>query len=85
MGRGSGCGDVRGRVTVRAIRTPTNLPHQGGVYRRLSPPPRRPLRPILEQDAGWRRVRPPLVALDEAELARIEAQMAAFGLDRSQD
>lgn len=40
---------------------------------------------ILDNDAGWRRVRPPLVVLDEAELARIEAQMAAFALDRSKD
>jgi 4-hydroxy-tetrahydrodipicolinate synthase len=40
---------------------------------------------ILDGDAGWRRVRAPLVALDDAELARIEAQMAAFALDRSQD
>lgn len=40
---------------------------------------------ILDGDAGWRRVRPPLVALDAAELARIEAQMTAFALDRMQD
>lgn len=34
---------------------------------------------------GWRRVRPPLVALDDAEHARIGAQIAAFGLDRNRD
>jgi 4-hydroxy-tetrahydrodipicolinate synthase len=40
---------------------------------------------ILDGDAGWRRVRPPLVALDDAELLRIETQMAAFALDRARD
>ena len=34
---------------------------------------------------GWRRVRAPLVALTDAEYARLAAQMAVFGLDASQD
>jgi len=34
----------------------------------------------LTQDDGWRRVRAPLVALDDAAIARIATQMQAFGL-----
>ncbi|HKW83359.1 MAG TPA: dihydrodipicolinate synthase family protein, partial [Burkholderiaceae bacterium] len=40
---------------------------------------------ILEGDAGWRRVRPPLVALDDAEFERLGAQLRAFALDRGAD
>jgi 4-hydroxy-tetrahydrodipicolinate synthase len=40
---------------------------------------------ILTQQAGWRRVRAPLVALDAAEYARLQSQMQAFALDRNQD
>ena len=40
---------------------------------------------ILDGDPGWRRVRPPLVALDEAEVERLAAQMRAFALDRTLD
>lgn len=35
--------------------------------------------------AGWRRVRPPLVALDDAQFPRICAQIDGFGLDRARD
>jgi len=34
----------------------------------------------LTRDDGWRRVRAPLVALDDAAMQRIAAQMQAFGL-----
>jgi 4-hydroxy-tetrahydrodipicolinate synthase len=40
---------------------------------------------IVDGDPGWHRVRPPLVALDADERARIAAQMACFALDRGQD
>ncbi|MEY2954128.1 MAG: hypothetical protein RLZZ401_2215 [Pseudomonadota bacterium] len=40
---------------------------------------------ILTQQPGWRRVRAPLVALDEAEYVRLQSQMQAFALDRNQD
>ena len=40
---------------------------------------------ILGNDPGWRRVRAPLVALDDAQMARLTALMAAFTLDRSRD
>lgn len=40
---------------------------------------------ILSGDAGWRRVRPPLVALSDADFERLKQQMAAFALDRDQD
>ena len=40
---------------------------------------------FLTDDAGWRRVRAPLVALDDAEIARLAAQMHTFALDRSKD
>jgi len=35
--------------------------------------------------AGWRRVRPPLVPLDDAEYARLVAQIDAFGIRPGQD
>ncbi len=40
---------------------------------------------LLNNDAGWRRVRAPLVALTDAEFARLKTEWAAFGLDRSED
>ncbi|WP_114972665.1 dihydrodipicolinate synthase family protein [Rhodoferax ferrireducens] len=40
---------------------------------------------ILTQDPGWRRVRPPLVALTDAEYQHLVAQMNAFALDPSKD
>lgn len=40
---------------------------------------------LLNGDAGWLRVRPPLVALDDAEFERLKLQVAAFALDRNQD
>lgn len=40
---------------------------------------------LITDAPGWRRVRPPLVALDDAELARLETQWRAFALDRSRD
>lgn len=40
---------------------------------------------ILNDDPDWRRVRPPLVALDDAEFERLCAQMRAFALDRAKD
>jgi len=40
---------------------------------------------LLTGDPGWRRVRPPLAALDDAEVARLVLQMRSFALDRSKD
>ncbi len=40
---------------------------------------------ILTGHAGWRRVRAPLVALDDAEFARLQIQMKAFALDVNKD
>ena len=40
---------------------------------------------ILDNHPGWRRVRAPLVALNEGEQARLSAQMAEFALDRTRD
>ena len=40
---------------------------------------------ILSGEPGWRRVRAPLVALDEAQMARLTALMMVYGLDRSRD
>lgn len=40
---------------------------------------------LLSSDAGWRRVRPPLVALNDAEFERLRQDMAVFALDRMQD
>ena len=40
---------------------------------------------ILDDHAGWRRVRPPLVALSDAEFDRLVVQMRAFAVDRSKD
>ncbi len=40
---------------------------------------------LLNNDPGWRHVRAPLVALDDAQMARLSTQMAVFGLDRSHD
>lgn len=40
---------------------------------------------MLDDDPGWRRVRPPLVALNDAEVARLAEQMRAFALDRALD
>ncbi len=36
---------------------------------------------LLNNDPGWRRVRAPLVAISDAELDRLAAQIAAFGID----
>ncbi len=40
---------------------------------------------IKNKDAGWRRVRPPLVALTDAEFERLQGLMTAFALDASHD
>lgn len=40
---------------------------------------------LLNDAPGWRRVRPPLVALDDAELERLAQQWRAFALDRTRD
>ncbi|MEP6875010.1 MAG: dihydrodipicolinate synthase family protein [Burkholderiales bacterium] len=40
---------------------------------------------ILDDHAGWRRVRPPLVALSDAEFDRLVVQMRAFAVDRERD
>lgn len=40
---------------------------------------------LLTRQPGWRRVRPPLVALDDAAYARLEQQLAAFALDPTRD
>ena len=40
---------------------------------------------ILENDRGWLRVRPPLVALNETELERLTVQVRAFAVDRVND
>ncbi len=40
---------------------------------------------MLTGDAGWRRVRAPLVALTDDEFTRLSAQMATFALDVSKD
>ena len=40
---------------------------------------------ILDGEPGWRRVRPPLVALSDAEFERLVVQVRAFALDRSRD
>jgi 4-hydroxy-tetrahydrodipicolinate synthase len=40
---------------------------------------------ILTGDQGWRRVRPPLVALTDAEFERLKAQLEKFALDRHID
>ena len=40
---------------------------------------------ILKKDPGWRRVRAPLVALDDTQMARLSAYMTVFDLDRALD
>jgi 4-hydroxy-tetrahydrodipicolinate synthase len=40
---------------------------------------------ILTGDQGWRRVRPPLVALTNAEFERLKVQLEQFALDRHID
>ena len=40
---------------------------------------------ILNNDPGWRYVRAPLVALDDAQMAQLAIQMAGFALDRTRD
>jgi 4-hydroxy-tetrahydrodipicolinate synthase len=40
---------------------------------------------IKNNDAGWRRVRPPLVALTDAEFERLEGMMQTFVLDAGHD
>lgn len=40
---------------------------------------------ILTGNPGWRRVRPPLAALDDTEFARLAAQFAAFAVDRERE
>jgi 4-hydroxy-tetrahydrodipicolinate synthase len=40
---------------------------------------------LIDDHPGWLRVRPPLVALDAAELERLKGQMRMFALDRGKD
>jgi 4-hydroxy-tetrahydrodipicolinate synthase len=40
---------------------------------------------IKNNDMGWRRVRPPLVALSDADFDRLQGVMETFALDASQD
>jgi 4-hydroxy-tetrahydrodipicolinate synthase len=40
---------------------------------------------LLDDVPGWRRVRPPLVALTDAEFERLKVQIGQFGLDRAID
>jgi 4-hydroxy-tetrahydrodipicolinate synthase len=40
---------------------------------------------MLTGSPGWRRVRAPLVALDEADYARLEAQIRAYKIDPTRD
>ncbi len=40
---------------------------------------------ILNNDPGWRRVRAPLVALTDAQMAHLTAQIADFALDQAKD
>ncbi len=40
---------------------------------------------ILNNDPGWRRVRAPLVALNDAELMRLSTLITAFALDQARD
>jgi len=40
---------------------------------------------ILDDDRGWLRVRPPLVALNDAEFARLQGQLRAYAVDRTKD
>lgn len=40
---------------------------------------------ILSGDRAWLRVRPPLVALSDAELASLEQKVRAFGIDTARD
>jgi 4-hydroxy-tetrahydrodipicolinate synthase len=40
---------------------------------------------ILTNDPGWRRVRAPLVALDDAQLQRLASLMTHFALDQARD
>ena len=40
---------------------------------------------ILNNDPGWRYVRAPLVALTDAQMARLAVQMTAFALDQTRD
>ena len=40
---------------------------------------------ILSGDKAWLRVRPPLVALTDAELATLEQKVRAFGIDHARD
>ena len=40
---------------------------------------------ILNNDPGWRRVRAPLVALDDAQMERLSAHMAGFALNQAKD
>lgn len=39
----------------------------------------------LDQQPAWRYVRPPLVALNDAEIARLRYELGVFGIDRAQD
>ena len=39
----------------------------------------------LQNDRGWLRVRPPLEALNDAEYARLSAQIRAYGIDEKTD
>jgi 4-hydroxy-tetrahydrodipicolinate synthase len=40
---------------------------------------------VLDGEPGWQRVRPPLVALTDAEFELLKVQIAQFGLDRALD
>ena len=39
----------------------------------------------LDQQPGWRHVRPPLVALNDAEITRLRGELGVFGVDRALD
>jgi 4-hydroxy-tetrahydrodipicolinate synthase len=40
---------------------------------------------IKNNDAGWRRVRPPLVALSDSTFAQLQGMMNEFALDAARD
>jgi 4-hydroxy-tetrahydrodipicolinate synthase len=40
---------------------------------------------LLDDDTGWLRVRPPLVALEPDALAALRQSIGAVGLDRAKD
>jgi 4-hydroxy-tetrahydrodipicolinate synthase len=40
---------------------------------------------VIDKTPAWRRVRPPLAALSDAEFERLKIQLESFGLDRERD